>query len=550
MLVWPQRLLAVGLVAVLSLVVVTPLVAAQSQEIWSGSGTFASGTMIETNVSSSGDLVLRAQPASGWAKYAGNPVLSPSLGWSPAWTISPDVLYENGLYKMWYQGCTSSICNIGYATSPDGTTWTPYSGNPVLPMNSSSWDASVASPRVIHDGTVYRMWYAGNGALAIRIGYATSSDGIHWVTYGTWPVFNGTMAWDSGAVATPAVVKSGSGFIMYFSGTNGSGGYGYSTGRATSPDGINWTEYPGNPVLVAQGGWEGNRVHPGWFSIGSSGYDLYYSGGTVGTPVQIGHATSPDGLTWTEDPANPILRPDGPGSWDQWAVAHPYLITVGTQTRMYFTGYNDSSNLLLRIGYAIPNASGVSYVSAGTWVSTVFDSGNSNTTWSSLSWTATTPPNTGIGASVQIGNSSSPDLSWTLSTPSTSTPTTLHLPEARYARVLVALVSLDGVGTPSLSSVTVTYERPATTPSGFGGFSALGLVALAALVIGIAAAIVVVAFGARRPGPAARPPSGPPSSAAGSFCTHCGAPLPFENRFCGKCGQAVSQPPGNGPPSL
>ncbi len=344
-----------GLVAVVSFALLTPLAAASSQPVWSGRAVSASGILLGTDISASGQ----------WTKYPGNPILSPTPGWSPAWTIAPDVLYDNGVYKMWYQGCTSSNCSIGYTTSSDGTTWAPYAGNPVLASNRSSWDASIALPRVIHDGAVYRMWYAGNGRLAIRIGYATSSDGIHWVKYGAWPVFNGTMAWDSLAANTPAVVKVGSLFVMYFSGTDGSGGYGYSMGRATSTDGIHWTEYAGNPVLVARGGWEGNRVHPSWFSVGTSGYDLYYSGGTVGTPVQIGHATSLDGLTWTEDSANPVLRPDAAGSWDQWAVAHPYLITVGTQTRMYFTGYNDSANILLRIGYATLGAAGSSASYAG-----------------------------------------------------------------------------------------------------------------------------------------------------------------------------------------
>ncbi len=543
------RRLAFGLVAVISLVLVTPYVAAPSVQVWSGTAAFASGTLMGTDVSASGELVLQSH-AGGWDKYAGNPILSPSAGWSSSWTMAPDVLYENSIYKMWYQGCTSSTCGIGYATSSDGTNWTPYAGNPVLAGNSTSWDTTVSLARVIHDGTVYRMWYAGNGPLAIRIGYATSSDGIHWARYGAWPVFNGTMAWDSSAAGTPAVAKVGSVFVMYFSGTNGSGGYGYSMGRATSPDGAHWTEYPGNPVMVAHAGWEGNRVHPSWFSVGTNGYDLYYSGGTVGTQVQIGHATSLDGLTWTEDPANPVLSPDAPGSWDQWAVAHPYLITVGSQTRMYFSGYNDSANFLLRTGYATLSTAAVSYVSEGTWVSAVFDSGNPNTAWSSLSWTATTPTNTGVGASIEVGNTSTPDLSWTFSPPSLTTPATLHLPEARYAHVIVALVSLDSSQTPSMSSVSVTYENPAAGSSvPFAGLGLLGFASLLALIVAVAVAVVALMLWARRPGPPTPYASmGSSAAGAGSVCARCGASVPLENRFCGRCGAAVVPPGGAGPP--
>src|SRR5260370_39560301 len=72
---------------------------------------------------------------------------------SQAWEnseISPDsVLYENGVFKMWYHGGAQWIGGvytarerIGYATSPDGITWTKYSSNPILSLGASgTWDS-------------------------------------------------------------------------------------------------------------------------------------------------------------------------------------------------------------------------------------------------------------------------------------------------------------------------------------------------------------------------------------------------------------------------
>ena len=526
-----------------------PSALAQQQHVWSGAADFHSGTALDTNVTSTGALVLaRAEAPAYWLKSPSNPILTPSQSWDSGWALEPDVLYESGLYKMWYGGCISiTECSIGYATSSDGLAWTPYAGNPVLTANVSSWDANLGAARVIHDGSVYRMWYAGNGPSGIKIGYAVSPDGIAWTKGGTQPVFSGTMAWDSGSVATPALFKSGSTFIMYFSGA-AAGTYDYSTGLATSTDGVNWTEYPGNPVMVPTEAWEGTRVHPSWFSYNASGYSLYYTAGTPGTPAMIGHATSPDGVTWTKDPQNPVLTPGAPASWDGWSVAHPCVVDVGGQPRMYFSGYyQNGSTLILQIGYATWTPGGLAYLSAGSWISPVFDSGNANTTWTELSWTATTPPNTDLGASVEVGSTPTPDSSWVLSSPSLTSPVSLNLPKARYALVIVGLATGDGSQTPTLSSVALTYETPGPPPpSGngllIGGLGTFGLVLLIVLA-GAAIALAVALLAVR--GPRSRVPTPPPPG--GLRCPRCGSAAQAGNSFCVRCGSPLSPPPG-GPP--
>src|SRR5438046_10034944 len=97
---------------------------------------------------------------------------------------------------MWYRGWVGVRCDIGYAASPDGLNWARSPSNPVLLANASGWDQTLGNPTVVHDGTGYHMWYAGNGPLAIQIGYATSPDGLVWTKVGNGPNFMGHQSWD------------------------------------------------------------------------------------------------------------------------------------------------------------------------------------------------------------------------------------------------------------------------------------------------------------------------------------------------------------------
>jgi hypothetical protein len=82
---------------------------------------------------------------------------------------------------MWYHGNENVPAHaaIGYATSPDGITWTKYEGNPVLTIEGvSSWANELFHPSVVYSSTgEYRMWYGALGQappIVSEIGYATA----------------------------------------------------------------------------------------------------------------------------------------------------------------------------------------------------------------------------------------------------------------------------------------------------------------------------------------------------------------------------------------
>lgn len=168
-----------------------------------------------------------------WTKYSGNPVMTndDSLFWEAKWIESPAVLYDEGIYKMWYTGVgTDWRIKIGYATSPDGLVWTKYPNNPVLSVGSpgSFDDYWVGVPAVIKRNNRFEMWYSAmseadlsnNRYDTVRIGFATSFDGINWnkhpypVLSTLTPPYNPGV--DSNGPWAPDVVFDGMGYRMWY----------------------------------------------------------------------------------------------------------------------------------------------------------------------------------------------------------------------------------------------------------------------------------------------------------------------------------------------
>ncbi len=182
----------------------------------------------------------------------GNPVLSPGSpgSWDENIRERGWFMYEEGTYHVWYGGWQGAydhsippLVKLGYASSTDGVNWTKYSGNPIYTQN---WMEDMA---VVKDGNAYYMYaedeYTADGDGAF-IDLYTSTDKINWTRYGTviHPSGNG---WEGSDVGTPTVWKEGNTWYMLYEGLgNGIAG---QVGLATSNDGRNWTRHPNNPVL-------------------------------------------------------------------------------------------------------------------------------------------------------------------------------------------------------------------------------------------------------------------------------------------------------------
>ena len=233
------------------------------------------------------------------------------------------VMREDGIWHMWFTGYNYDITtakSLGYATSPDGITWTRWPGNP---LTTTGWVEDVCI--VKHEGT-YFMFAEGKDDIAHLL---TSKDRLHWEEQGdldirqtngqpisagprgtpsaifekdrwwllyerddhaifaatsrdlkTWtnvtdePVIKmGPEAYDQHAVAVDQIIKHKGRYYAYYHASATEPWVAWSTCIAMSEDLVHWQKYPHNPILrvnpAMPGAGSGTVVHDG------KGYRFY-----------------------------------------------------------------------------------------------------------------------------------------------------------------------------------------------------------------------------------------------------------------------------------
>ncbi len=185
----------------------------------------------------------------------------------------------------------SGTPSIGLA-SWDGAALLP-AAEPVLEAGEAAFEAEgVSSPVVFQDDDGgWVMLYAGYGEGVVRIGRATSSDGVSWARSGSTPVFELGDDWDSFGALPGSIERLGSGeWRLWYSGSNGERS---RIGIATSSDGVSFSQ------AREDGGWV--------FGTGSA------------------------------------------GDWDDTSVYHPWVLSTGDTLHLWYVGYDGEST---RIGHA------------------------------------------------------------------------------------------------------------------------------------------------------------------------------------------------------
>jgi hypothetical protein len=264
-----------------------------------------------------------------------NPVLY--YGYAGSWEeyslLQPSVIIHDGTFYMYYTGVSGNgIAAIGLATSSDGYFYEKLQGNPVLTHSEGGFDAlEVSGANVIGDETGWIMYYGGRESgwgPPPFIGRATASDLSGPWTRSLLPVLTigSPDEWDNDFISPFQVIPlDGGGYIMFYTGGDYASSINYQIGMATSADGLVWTKYDdpsttdppyaqSDPVLTvgdtATADWDCRLLWGGSVLVNPNGYELYYTGCDMDYLFGFGYATSPDGITWTKYPANPIYTMD------------------------------------------------------------------------------------------------------------------------------------------------------------------------------------------------------------------------------------------------
>jgi len=285
-----------------------------------------------------------------WMDYINNPLIEP-LGnsYDNLGVAQPVVIYDSGLYKMWYHGLGRVEGDpwktyILYKESIDGINWTSFP-NPVIFPGVNSWDSKSVSPgAVIKENGIYRMYYNGysDEYANWHIGLATSVDGINW-TKRSQPILHGTYGWEY-QIGPTAIVKINSTYFLYYTGRNLPG---YKIGVAVSTDGINFTKYSGNPILTNDKPWELNGTLDGSVVMDNGTLKMVYMNSNASG---FGFATSTDGLNWIKDNNNPFFTINNTANnWADDDIAYPSFVKTNNDYRIYYCGIGDNS-IVYKIG--------------------------------------------------------------------------------------------------------------------------------------------------------------------------------------------------------
>ena len=155
-----------------------------------------------------------------WNKYPSNPIFKQGSLDDRGDMYLPVVMYDSGVWKMWYSGHVQSPSTIGimYATAPapEGP-WTRYSDSYVF----HPWP-NVFAQEVWKENNVYYMTYINwtLPASPINLRWANSSDGISWQDQGIFFNVETGSNWEDDIVYQPSQAFVGGTWYTFYAGAN------------------------------------------------------------------------------------------------------------------------------------------------------------------------------------------------------------------------------------------------------------------------------------------------------------------------------------------
>ena len=202
---------------------------------------------------------------------------------------------------------------LGYAESTDGVHFTRRDEPVLSPAEAYEKDGGVEDPRLVQFGDTYYLTYTGYNKKDAQLCLATSTDLIHWDRKGVIiPANKGNwnVKWTKSGAIVPEKIDGK--YWMYFLGTSADNKD--QAGLASSTDLLHWTEATQTPALPVRPGHFDSRVaEPGPSPIVTpDGIVLVYNGAddklVYRTGIAIFDRNDPRKLLWRSD--EPVFSPE------------------------------------------------------------------------------------------------------------------------------------------------------------------------------------------------------------------------------------------------
>jgi hypothetical protein len=143
---------------------------------------------------------------------------APALGRSavdPFLTASPSVLRDGGLWRMWYVSCVRWEAadpeprHYYHLRYAESDDGIAWRPQGRVAVDFEPGEYALARPHVVHEDGRYRMWFCARGD-AYRLAYAESDDGLSWTRMDEAARLDPTPgAWDAEMIAYPHLVDAG-----------------------------------------------------------------------------------------------------------------------------------------------------------------------------------------------------------------------------------------------------------------------------------------------------------------------------------------------------
>lgn len=249
-------------------------------------------------------------PFGAWQRRSDSPILSPhGDGFESAGVFNPAVIKRGNEFVMLYRAQDSKgTSRLGYATSNDGVHFMSRPEPVLAPEAPYEKDGGVEDPRLVEIEGTYYLTYTGYNTKDAQLCLATSRDLQHWERKGViLPAYKGN--WNKGWTKSGAIFtqKVNGKYWMFFLGT--AADKTDEMGLASSTDLVHWTEETQTPVLPKRAGQFDSRVvEPGPPPVMTKdGILLIYNGADDKLVYKVGWA-----LFDKNDPRKVLARSDTP----------------------------------------------------------------------------------------------------------------------------------------------------------------------------------------------------------------------------------------------